>query len=251
MVNKANTVNLLKHNIQIFYGCLFLHDFLWYSSSEISRISTTIPVIHNYALTYAINQFSYATYQGNTPRYLEDLSKFPCYATPARSFASRRESIMYNAIDDLRQTPGRDTDKYNSPKYGYKTVIIPEFACQSEKENPTAFKFYLFTFGDFKPPSIIRLGKKNTPGRIYWERIENSVAQFSEDEKTPSHSVNPFDINGKITGGVISKIPPHFFYRYLSIKKDWFVESKKSRFEKHIIQIPKRFLERIGLSDED
>lgn len=251
MSNIPNTIDLSDYNIQIFYGCLFLHDFLWYSSSEISRISTTIPVIHNYALTYAINQFSYAIYHGNTPRYFKDLDRFSCYATPARSFASRRESIMYNAIDDLRQTTGRDTDKYNSPKYGYKTVIIPEFAAQSEKENPTAFKFYLFAFMNFKPPSVIRLGKKNTPARIYWERIDNSIAQFSEDEKTPSHSVNPFDVNGEITGGVISKIPPHSFYRYLSIKKDWFVELKKDKFEKYIIQVPKRILEKVDLLNEN
>ena len=158
----SDIVNLSEYNIQIFYGCLFLHDYLWYSSSEISRISTTIPVIHNYALTYAINQYSYAIYNGNKPRYSKDLKGFPCYATPARSFASRRESIMYNAIDDLRQTPGRDTEKYNSPKYGYKTVIAPEFANLSEKEKSLAFKFYLFAFDSFKPPSVIReyTGKK-------------------------------------------------------------------------------------------
>jgi len=246
MSDIPNKINLSEYNVQIFYGCLFLHDFLWFSSSEISRISTTIPVIHNYALTYAINQYSYATYKGNTPRYFEDLEKFPCYSTPARSFASRRESIMYNAIDDLRQTPGRDTDKRNSPKYGYKIVVVPEFATQSGKENPTAFKFYLFTFNNFKPPSVIRLGKKNTPARIYWEQIQNSVAHFSSDKKSPSHPVNPFDVNGEITEGVISKIPPHSFYRYASIKDDWFVVEKK-----HTIQIPKRILKRTGLFNGD
>ncbi len=239
-------INLSDYNIQIFYGCLFLHDFLWFSSSEISRISTTIPVIHNYALTYAINQYSYAIYKGNTPRYFEDLKKFPSYSTPARSFASRRESIMYNAIDDLRQTPGKDTDKYNSPKYGFKTVIIPEFATRTEKESPFAFKFYLFTFNGFKPPSVIRLGKKNTPARIYWEQIQNSTAQYYKNEKSPTHPLNPFDLNGEITGGVISQIPPHSFYRYVSIKNDWFIVQKKNRSEKHVIQVPKRILEKIG-----
>jgi len=249
MIGVPDKINLSEYNIRIFYGCLFLHDFLWFSSSEISRISTTIPVIHNYALTYAINQYSYAIYKGNTPRYFDDLEKFPCYSTPARSFASRRESIMYNAIDDLRQTPGRDTDKYNSPKYGFKTVVVPEFATQSEKENPNAFKFYLFTFNDFIPPSVIRLGKKNTPARVYWEQIQNTIAKFSKDEKSPSHSINPFDVNGKITGGVISQIPPHSFYRYASIKNDWFVEQKKSKFEKHI-HVPKRILNRIGFIND-
>ncbi|HEC79165.1 MAG TPA: type I-D CRISPR-associated protein Cas5/Csc1 [candidate division WOR-3 bacterium] len=249
MSDILDKINLSEHNIQTFYGCLFLHDFLWFSSSEISRISTTIPVIHNYALTYAINQFSYAIYQGNTPRYFEDLEKFSCYSTPARSFASRRESIMYNAIDDLRQTPGRDTDKYNSPKYGFKTVLVPEFASRFEKENPIAFKFYLFTFNGFIPPSVVRLGKKNIPARIYWEQIQSSTAQFSPDEKSPSHPVNPLDVNGEITGGIISKIPPHSFYRYASIKNDWFIEQKKDKSEKHIIQIPKRILQRMGLTN--
>ena len=46
-------IRLADHGVRLFAGRLYNHDYLWFSSTEISKVSTTLPVIHNYALTYA------------------------------------------------------------------------------------------------------------------------------------------------------------------------------------------------------
>jgi len=237
-LDKLKSIDLNKNGIQVFYGCLSLHDYLWFSSTEISKISTTIPVIHNYALSYALNQFSYAIFFGNTPRYEEDFKRFKCYATPSISFGSHRETITYNALNDLKQTPGQS--KINTPNYGWKNVVVPNYFSKEEKDNLYAFKFFVFTLNGYKLPSLIRLGKKGATCRVFWEELEKPIAKFSEKCLLPSHPINPLDVRGEVIRGGIVKIPPHSFYRVVTIKNDWFIfHSSKT------VHIPKIVLERI------
>jgi CRISPR type I-D-associated protein Csc1 len=177
------------------------------------------------------------------------MAEFKCYATPAMSIGSRRQSFVYNAIDDMWQTTGRAEIKVNSPDFGSKTVVVPEYANLKDKEKLTKFSFYLFTWDDFKPPSVIRLGKKNAAARIFWEELKNPVGLFFENEICPGHPVNPFDISGETIRGDIVKIPPHSFYRSVTICNDWFIISKYSQFKKHIIQIPKNISSKFNTNE--
>ena len=237
MKDTFDIIDLNKYGIQVYFGNLSLHDYLWFSSSEISKISTTIPVIHNYALSYALNQFSYAIFFGNAPRYEEDLKQFKCYATPSISIGSLREKITYNALDDKKLTTGDSTNKINSPNYGWKYVIVPNYFSENNKENLSSFRFVVFTFNGYSLPSVIRLGKKGAVCRVFWQKLEKPVAKFSKESKTSSYPINPFDISGEVERGDIVKIPPHSFYRVATIKKDWFIFSSSKT-----IHVPKRIL---------
>jgi len=235
------SINLNKKGIKVFKGSLFLHDYLWFSSSEISKISTTVPVIHNYALSYALNQFSYAIFIGNTPKYEEDFKSFKCYATPSISLCSIRETITYNALDDKTLTTGDSAKKINSPNYGWKNVVVPNYFPKEEKDNLYAFKFYVFNYGSYKLPSVVRLGKKGASCRIYWDELEEPVAKYSEKPVSPSHSVNPLDVSGNVIRGDVVKIPPHSFYRVATIEEDWFIFNLNKT-----VHLPKRILKKIN-----
>ena len=75
-----DTIDLAEHGIRLFFCRLFNHDYLWFSSYEVSKVSSTYPVIQNYALSYSLADFNYGIYRGSTPRYEEDLG-FPQHAT--------------------------------------------------------------------------------------------------------------------------------------------------------------------------
>jgi len=232
-------INLNEKGIKVFKAYLSLQDYLWFSSTEISKVSTTIPVIHNFALSYALNQFSYAIFIGNSPRYEEDIKvNFKCYTTPAISLASRRETFTYNALNDLKQTPGQT--KINSPNFGYKTVVVPNYISEKNKGSLYAFKFYVFSWEDFSLPTVIRLGKKSAICRVYFKEIENPIARFSEHKTSINIPVNPLDVSGKIERGDLVKIPPHSFYRVATISSDWFIKGKD-----YCVHFPKKVMERI------
>ena len=71
--------------VRVFAGRLHNHDFLWFSSFEISKTAATFPLLHNYALSYALSGYSFGVFEGHAPRYAEDLSAMSAYATPART----------------------------------------------------------------------------------------------------------------------------------------------------------------------
>lgn len=80
----SERLDLNAQGIRLYAGRLYHHDFLWFSSFEISKTAATFPLIHNYALSYAVSGYSHGVYRGSTPRYAEDLNAMPAYATPAR-----------------------------------------------------------------------------------------------------------------------------------------------------------------------
>src|SRR5262245_43906499 len=96
----SDPVDLSAQGIRLYAGHLYNHDYLWFSSFEISKTAATLPLIHNYALTYALCGYSYGIYTGSTPRYAEDLNAMQAYATPARSQAlSPQTRLTQNAVN--------------------------------------------------------------------------------------------------------------------------------------------------------
>ena len=70
-------LDLNSRGIRLYSARLYNHDYLWFSSFEISKMAGTAPAIHSYALSYAISSYSYGVYSGGGPRYEEDLSPCP------------------------------------------------------------------------------------------------------------------------------------------------------------------------------
>jgi len=236
----GHSICLSDHSARLFYGVLETHDFLWFASYDVSGLSATEVVIHNYALTYALSRFERGLVFEPWPTYQADLAQMPLYTTPAdllvqnNPFAGKIK-LTWNALDTRTQkteTPGfRDK---NSPKFGRRMVVAPM----------TRFGFYVFVFDGSQPPGAIRLGKKRSPCRVRYMEIPDPVALLSKETFTPSHLVNPLDVTGKVVTFGMVNIPPHLLLRNAHLREDYIVKYKDGRTH-HIIHVPKRVLKRI------
>jgi CRISPR-associated protein Csc1 len=237
----SKAIPLKEHGIRLFACRLFNHDYLWFSSFEISRVSTTLPIIHNYAICYSMADCSYGVYIGSRPRYEEDLKEFNLYATPGICEQASRTRITYNAIDSKTLLTERSDrlKSINTPDLGWRIYLKPVFLDKRLRQQQ-GFLCYLFTFDSSMPKGLTRLGKKGTAFRIYWEEIENPLAIFKEEGTRPTHPVNPLDITGKVISYDPISLPPHMLFRTAEIKEDWFVFS-----EKHCVHLPGRVKDRV------
>ena len=239
IVMENKIINLQDKGMRVFYGRLYNHDYLWFSSSEISKIITTIPVIHNYALSYALSYFSYGVFEGNKPRYFEDLRQMNIYATPAINLQASKVTISFNAMDDMTLTTG-DSKKSNTPNLGKRVYVNPIYETNISYYSHRYFRFYAFCMKNAIPPAIVRLGKKGCSCRIQWEEIANPVARFESQFFKPTHPINPLDVEGEIDAFDLVSIPPHSFFRTARIKNDWVIRQKDN-----CILLPKIIRERI------
>jgi CRISPR-associated protein Csc1 len=240
----AQAIRLFERGVRVFAGRLYNHDYLWFSSHEISKVSTTQPYLHNYALCYALAQRSHRLCVGSTPKYVEDteaeFSAMPLYATPAQASNVQRTSITFNALDDLTQTTG-DSGAMNTPNLG-KRVYLNLLWERLDAERPKlGYEFYVFTFDGYRLPGAFRLGKKGAPVRVRWEELPNALALFRDRVERPTHVVNPLDISGRVVSYDPVALPPHLLLRTVTIEQDWFVFNGR-----HAVQVPKRVLTRIG-----
>jgi CRISPR-associated protein Csc1 len=240
----ADLVRLHAHGIRVFHGRLYNHDYLWFSSNEISRVSTTQPILHNYALCYGLSQRSYRTFVGSIPKYAQEpegeFGAMPLYATPAHATNVERTTITFNALDSLTLTTG-DSKEVNTPNFGKRVYLNLIWEPATIERPSSGYQFYVFTFNDYRLPGVFRLGKKGCPVRVWWKELPNAVAQFSDEPRQPTHIINPLDVSGKLESYDPVAIPPHLLFQTATLTDDWFVSSGQ-----HIVHVPKRVLERIG-----
>jgi CRISPR-associated protein Csc1 len=237
-------IRLFERGVRVFAGRLYNHDYLWFSSHEISKVSTTQPYLHNYALCYALAQRSYRLCIGSVPKYVEDaegeFNAMPLYCTPAQAASVQRTTVTFNALDDLTQTTG-DSKAMNTPNLGRRVYLNLIWELLDTEHPKLGYEFYVFTFDDYALPSTFRLGKKAAPVRARWQELPHATAYFRERAERPSHVVNPLDISGRVVSYDPVAIPPHLLLRTATIEEDWFVFC-----ERHAVQVPKRVLARIG-----
>ncbi len=232
----------LTGRVRVFAGCLYNHDYLWFSSNEISKTSTTIPFLHNYALSYALSQYERGVAIGSKPTYALDLEQMPLYATPASIVHAERTTITFNALDSITMR----TDikpAVNTPDIGKRVYLNPIFERQEIEKPDKGYQFYVFTFDNAVPRAVFRLGKKGCAMRVRWTELEWAKAVWRDMPVRPTHPVNPLDVSGKIVRFDPVMIPPHLLMRVADIQNDWFI----FRGSQHVVHIPKRVAQRIGL----
>lgn len=239
----SNSVLLKKQGVRLYHGRLYNHDYLWFSSNEISKVSITQPVLHNYALCYALSQRSYRAYIGSTPRYAEDpdgeFGNMPLYATPGQASFIQRTTITFNALDELTLTTG-DSKSMNTPNLGKRVYLNLLWEQQDSRRPELGYEFYVFVFNDYHLPSVFRLGKKGSPVRVRWQELANATAIFREEAVQPSHIINPLDMAGQLISYEPFSIPPHLLLRTVTLRADWFIFSGR-----HVVHVPKRVLARM------
>lgn len=238
------SIHLHERGVRLFAGRLYNHDYLWFSSNEISKVSTTQPFLHNYALCYALSLRSYRLCIGSTPKYFENLEgefgAMPLYATPAQLAGNaQRTTITFNAVNDLTLTTG-DSKAMNTPNLGKRVYLNLIWEPYHSERPRLGYEFYVFIFDNYRLPGVCRLGKKGAPVRVRWEELSNPVAVLREQPQRPTHAVNPLDVGGKLVSYDPISIPPHLLVRMTTIAQDWFVFNGR-----HTVHVPKCVLKRV------
>lgn len=257
-----DAVKLSDHGIRLWHGRLENHDFLWFATTDVNATATTWPILHNYALTYAICQFTYAAFLGYAPRYDADLGRrvrqndwseeqvdgverMPAHAVPAVHPRAGRTILTQNAIDDLTvgtaATVGSSgkavAARGNIPKLGRRVCIAPSV-------RGSGFDLFVFTWEGFRPPGSFRLGKKGCPMRARLDAVdeEKAIAHQVESPFRPCHPVNPRDLLDQRSAISYWPVimPPNFLYGDVTLRGEWAVVLDGGRF----VHMPRRVVAR-------
>jgi CRISPR-associated protein Csc1 len=235
----SSTIDL-SGRVRVFAGRLYNHDYLWFSSTEISKVSVTLPVLHNYALSYALSHFERGVSIGSTPQYATDLAAMPLYVTPAQALSAERTVVTFNAIDSVTLRTDIKPN-VNTPDLGKRVYLDPVYEQRSSVQSPAkGYQVYAFSFDQRAPRGVTRLGKKGCPIRIYWTELQRPIARLLNEPQRPSHPLNPLDVSGQLLRYEPIAIPPHLLVREAEIAHDWFITSSG-----HHIHVPKLVLARL------
>jgi CRISPR type I-D-associated protein Csc1 len=235
----VQAISLNDQGIRVFVCRLYNHDYLWFSSYEISKLSTALPILHNYALTYSLGDFSYGISRETAPRYEEDLAYIPLYTTPALATSWSRTRITYNAINSRSLRTDDAPRDINSPDLGWRNYLDPVYPTDEQSAQQLGFTCYVFTFNGQRPKGVTRLGKKGAAIRILWKEVEKPLAVFRKEPVRPTHPLNPLDISGQLSLYEPVSIPPHLLLRTAEIQDDWFIFAGP-----HRVHVPKKVLTR-------
>lgn len=195
------------------YRCILeLHDSLYYATREIGRLYETEPVLHNYALCYAlglVDSEKYATTvsEENAYRYfcpeqvpmykehLTPLNQQGIYVTPARAIHHTAVLNTWKYADNHYHVKMSPIQK-NIPSFGRTKEIAPEsqfeffiVADQSleDPDKPSNSKW------KWKLPKYLRLGKWMSKAEVTEVKPLNAKHNSAKEFTFP-FPLNPLDI---------------------------------------------------------
>lgn len=182
------------------YRCtLELHDSLYFATREIGRLYETEPVIHNYALCYALglvdnerhgttvsDDYTYRYFcPEQVPMYkahLTPLNQQGIYVTPARAVHHTAVLNTWKYADNRYHVEMKKTQK-NIPSFGRTKEIAPE----------SEFECFIISKQTLILPRWIRLGKWMSKAKVSLKELpkyqKNSGKDFSF-----TFPLNPLDV---------------------------------------------------------
>lgn len=183
------------------YRCqIELHDSLYFATREIGRLYETEPVIHNYALCYALGLVDSAIYSTTVaeehsyryfcpeqiPKYeqhLTALNQQEIYVTPARSLFHSSTLNTWKYANNNYHVEMEKTQK-NIPSFGRTKEIAPE----------SKFEFFIISEKSLKLAKWIRLGKWMSKAAV--EILEQKEVKRSQSETDVifPYLLNPLDV---------------------------------------------------------
>lgn len=184
---------------QIYRCYLELHDSLYFATREIGRLYETEPILHNYALCYALGFIDNPRYQTQVdpendyryfcrhqvPQYQAHLTKLNeqnIYVTPARTLRHTAVLNTWKYADNRYHVEMQKTQK-NIPSFGRAKEIAPE----------SQFEFFVMSEQSIQLPQWIRLGKWMSKARLEVQILED-VQRQSNQTFTVSYPLNPLDV---------------------------------------------------------
>ena len=191
----------------LIYRCqLELHDSLYFATREIGRLYETEPVIHNYALCYALGLvdsqiYSTTVAEEHSYRYFcpEQVPKYEEHLTPLN-----QQNIYVTPARSLNHSAILNTWKYANNNYHVEMEKtqknIPSFGRAKEIAAESRFEFFVISQKELKLPKWIRLGKWMSKAEVTVEPLPKP--KIAEGIFTCTHPLNPLDV--MFTNQVIS-----------------------------------------------
>lgn len=189
------------------YRCqLELHDSLYFATREIGRLYETEPIIHNYALCYALGLvdsqiYSTTVAEEHSYRYFcpEQVPKYEEHLTPLN-----QQEIYVTPARSLNHSSILNTWKYANNNYHVEMEKtqknIPSFGRAKEIAAESRFEFFVISQKELKLPKWIRLGKWMSKAELTVEPLPKP--KIAEGIFTCTHPLNPLDV--MFTNQVIS-----------------------------------------------
>ncbi|NJK74423.1 MAG: type I-D CRISPR-associated protein Cas5/Csc1 [Microcoleus sp. SU_5_6] len=183
------------------YRCqIELHDSLYFATREIGRLYETEPVIHNYALCYALGLVDSETYSTTVseadsyryfcpeqvPKYephLTALNQQGIYVTPGRSISHSSTLNTWKYANNNYHAEMEKTQK-NIPSYGRAKEVAPE----------SKFEFFIILENSLKLPKWIRLGKWMSKAAVEIMEEKEVSRSNSETDFIFPYLLNPLDV---------------------------------------------------------
>jgi len=214
----------------VIYRCILeLHDSLYFATREIGRLYETEPILHNYALCYALGLVDSETYSTTVseehsyryfcpeqvPKYEEHLTPLNqqgIYVTPARSVNHAAILNTWKYANNNYHVEMEKTQK-NIPSFGRAKEIAPE----------SEFEFFIISEKTLRLPKWIRLGKWMSKGQLTLFELPKPK-RHQECEFTFPYPLNPLDV--MFTNQVLSydtiNMPPVSLIRNVRMRGEYY-----------------------------
>ncbi len=220
--------------MKLFRCRLTLHDFLFFSSYEANKLVRTEKVIHNYALTYALNNISRVLNKESIPRYDEDLRNQSVYTTPARLIIEKgMVTHTYNALNE--RTMATDTGNVVYPDHGKYIKLLPL----------SEFEFFAFSINDEKIRRVVKVGKKDSVAIITSEELGWKFIDQREKRRC-AHIVSPTELPeylelsiNELSGFYL--IPPSYLYDNVTFTGKYILGKLKDQY---FAVLPPKFIKK-------
>ncbi|KKD39757.1 MAG: type I-D CRISPR-associated protein Cas5/Csc1 [Limnoraphis robusta] len=211
------------------YQCqIELHDSLYFATREIGRLYETEPIIHNYALCYALGLIDSETHATTVseehsyryfcaeqvPQYeahLTPLNQQGIYVTPARAVSHAAVLNTWKYANNNYHVEMEKTQK-NIPSFGRTKEISPE----------SIFEFFILSEKSLKLPKWIRLGKWASKAELRVQEL--AKPKKAEGLLTFPYPLNPLDV--MFTHQVISydvvNMPPVSLIKNVKLQGEYY-----------------------------
>lgn len=183
----------------IIYRCtLELHDSLYFATREIGRLYETEPVLHNYALCYALglvdsDRHSTTVAEEHSYRYFcpEQVPKYEEHLTPLN-----QQEIYVTPARAVHHTAVLNTWKYANNNYHVEMEKtqknIPSFGRTKEIAPESQFECFILAEQPLTLPRWVRLGKWASKAEVKIEEL--SKVRTAEGDFTFPYPLNPLDV---------------------------------------------------------
>jgi len=181
------------------YRCILeLHDSMYFATREIGRLYETEPILHNYALCYALGLVDSDRHSTTVPeehsyRYFcpEQIPKYEEHLTPLN-----QQGIYVTPARAVHHTAVLNTWKYANNNYHVEMEKtqknIPSFGRTKEIAPESEFECFIISEKPLTLPKWVRLGKWMSKAEVTTKELPK--LKHSEGEFVFPYPLNPLDV---------------------------------------------------------